>query len=154
MTVNGGSRRGFRGLAQPPLPPPPPHTHTPLLSTGSTQKDPISCLTVNSLKIMTVNGGSRRGFRGLSPPTHTHSHRFLVLVQPRKTRPCLTERLLMGRKESNIQTKKNTHRSQFFKYPIKMKLFGLTATKLFHFHGLFKKHGIKSAQQTPTHLNI
>ena len=28
----------------------------------------------------------------------------LVLVQPRKTRPCLTERLLMGRKESN-QTK-------------------------------------------------
>ena len=25
----------------------------------------------------------------------------LVLVQPRKTHPCLTERLLMGRKESN-----------------------------------------------------
>ena len=25
----------------------------------------------------------------------------LVLVQPRKTRPCLTERLVMGRKESN-----------------------------------------------------
>ena len=25
----------------------------------------------------------------------------LVLVRPRKTRPCLTERLLMGRKESN-----------------------------------------------------
>ena len=31
----------------------------------------------------------------------------LVLVQPRKTRPCLTERLLMGRKESN-QTNKQT----------------------------------------------
>ena len=30
----------------------------------------------------------------------------LVLVKPRKTRSCLTERLLMGRKESN-QTKKN-----------------------------------------------
>ena len=30
----------------------------------------------------------------------------LVLVQPRKARPCLTERLLMGRKESN-QTNKN-----------------------------------------------
>ena len=29
----------------------------------------------------------------------------LVQVQPRKTRPCITERLLMGRKESN-QTKK------------------------------------------------
>ena len=31
----------------------------------------------------------------------------LVLVQPRKTRPCITERLLMGRKESN-QTKNQT----------------------------------------------
>ena len=30
----------------------------------------------------------------------------LVLVQPRKTRPFITERLLMGRKESN-QTNKN-----------------------------------------------
>ena len=29
------------------------------------------------------------------------SYPSLVLVQPRKTRPCLTERLLMGRKESN-----------------------------------------------------
>ena len=32
------------------------------------------------------------------------THPSLVLVQPRKTRPCLTERLLMGRKESNKQT--------------------------------------------------
>ena len=31
----------------------------------------------------------------------------LVLVQPRKTRPYITERLLMGRKESN-QTNKNS----------------------------------------------
>ena len=29
----------------------------------------------------------------------------LVLVQPRKTRPCLTEILLMGRKESNQANK-------------------------------------------------
>ena len=29
----------------------------------------------------------------------------LVLIQPRKTRPFITERLLMGRKESNKQTK-------------------------------------------------
>ena len=29
----------------------------------------------------------------------------LVLVQPRKTRPFITERLLMGRKESNNQIK-------------------------------------------------
>ena len=32
----------------------------------------------------------------------------LVLVQPRKTRPFMTERLLMGRKESN-QTNKMPH---------------------------------------------
>ena len=31
----------------------------------------------------------------------------IVLVQPRKTRPCLTERVLMERKESN-QSKKTT----------------------------------------------
>ena len=31
----------------------------------------------------------------------------LVLVQPRKTCPCLTERLLMGRKESNQTNKLN-----------------------------------------------
>ena len=29
----------------------------------------------------------------------------LVLVQPRKTRPCLTERLLMGREGSNLTNK-------------------------------------------------
>ena len=34
-----------------------------------------------------------------------HIYPSLVLVQPRKTRPCLTERLLMGRKKSN-QTNK------------------------------------------------
>ena len=34
----------------------------------------------------------------------------LVLVQPRKTRPFITERLLMGRKESN-QTKQTNHGS-------------------------------------------
>ena len=32
----------------------------------------------------------------------------LVLVQPRKTRPFITERLLMGRKESNQTFKKQT----------------------------------------------
>ena len=32
----------------------------------------------------------------------------LVLVQPRKTYPCLNERLLIGRKESN-QTNKTKH---------------------------------------------
>ena len=37
-------------------------------------------------------------------PWARHIYPSFVLVQPRKTRPCLTERLLMGRKESN-QTK-------------------------------------------------
>ena len=32
----------------------------------------------------------------------------LVLVQPRKIRPCLTERLLMGHKESNQTNKHNS----------------------------------------------
>ena len=40
-------------------------------------------------------------------PLAIHIHPSLVLVQPRKTRPCLNERLLMGRKESN-QTNKST----------------------------------------------
>ena len=31
----------------------------------------------------------------------------LILVQPRKTRPFITERLLMGRKESNQTNKQN-----------------------------------------------
>ena len=35
----------------------------------------------------------------------------LVLVQPQKTCPCITERLLMGRKESN-QTNKQTNNKQ------------------------------------------
>ena len=37
----------------------------------------------------------------------------LVLVQPRKTRPFITERLLMGRKESN-KTKQNKKRTLKF----------------------------------------
>ena len=36
----------------------------------------------------------------------------LVLVQPRKTRPFITERLLMGRKESNQTNKKHPSLSQ------------------------------------------
>ena len=39
-------------------------------------------------------------------PRARHINPSLVLVQPRKTRPYITERLLMGRKESN-QTKTN-----------------------------------------------
>ena len=39
-------------------------------------------------------------------PWARHIYPSLVLVQPRKTHPCLTERLLMGHKESH-QTKQN-----------------------------------------------
>ena len=41
----------------------------------------------------------------------------LVLVQPRKTRPYITERLLMGRKESN-ETKKIESQHSFWKHHI------------------------------------
>ena len=44
----------------------------------------------------------------------TYIYPSLVLVQPRRTCPCLTERLLMGRKESdqtNKQTNKQTNLS-------------------------------------------
>ena len=60
---------------------------------------------------------SRPRGRGFEP----HIHPSLALVQPRKTGPCLTERLLMGRKESN-QTKSSNKKS-IFKIPIIVNLF-------------------------------
>ena len=44
----------------------------------------------------------------LCGPWARHIYPSLVLVQPRKTRPCLTERLLMGRKEWNQNETKST----------------------------------------------
>ena len=41
-----------------------------------------------------------------------HINPSLVLVQPRKTRPYVTERLLMGRKESNQTQQTNTTNAQ------------------------------------------
>ena len=41
-----------------------------------------------------------------SYPLARHINPSLVLVQPRKTRPYIIERLLMGRKESNQKKKK------------------------------------------------
>ena len=38
--------------------------------------------------------------------------------------------------------------SPFFKYPMKMKKFGLNETKLFHFHGKFMKNQIELAKKT------
>ena len=58
---------------------------------------------------------SRPRYRGFEPHRRhcvvvleQDSYHSLVLVQPWKTRPCLTERFLMGRKESN-QTNINVH---------------------------------------------
>ena len=50
-------------------------------------------------------GSSLTGVTALCPWAR-HINPSLVLVQPRKTRPYITERLLMGRKKSN-QTNKN-----------------------------------------------
>ena len=74
---------------------------------------------------------SRRRDRGFKPhqrhcvvpgPWARHIYPSLVLVQPRKIRPCLTERLLMGRQESN-QTKQQLIASW-------LTLIWLTAAKL------------------------
>ena len=52
-------------------------------------------------------GSSLTGVTALCPWAR-HINLGLVLVQPRQTRPFITERLLMGRKESK-QTKQNEH---------------------------------------------
>ena len=59
----------------------------------------VECLTPDRR----APGSSLTGVTALWSLSKTH-YPSLVLVQHRKTRPCLTERLLMGRKESN-QTK-------------------------------------------------
>ena len=57
----------------------------------------VECLT----RDRRAAGSSLTGVRSLSK---THIYPSLVLVQPRKTRPYITERLLMGRKESKQTT--------------------------------------------------
>ena len=59
--------------------------------------DPISTMYFHNMSSDLLN-------KILFKPRHIYPN--LVLVQPRKTRPCLTKRLLMGRKESN-KTKQN-----------------------------------------------
>ena len=55
----------------------------------------------------------------------------LVLVQPRKTRPFITERLLMGRKESNQTTTKNYYVfASFYAVNDIYKAFGFTVNSL------------------------
>ena len=75
----------------------------------------------------------------------------LVLVQPRKTRPCLTEILLMGRKES-IQTNKTEPYWPFFVIS-KMLLYGYVPV-LYHLaiNQLIKN--IDKVHVTPRILNL
>ena len=76
---------------------------------------------------------SRPKGRGLEPhPRHCvvvleqdHIYPSLVLVQPRNTRPYITERLLMGRKESN-QTKKKPPPS----VPVRIGAFNFSSFRL------------------------
>ena len=49
----------------------------------------------------------------------------LVLVQPRKTRPFITERLLMGRKESNQTIKQTNKYSTGFQIIFRQRLTGV-----------------------------
>ena len=63
----------------------------------------VECLT----KDRRAAGSSLTGFTGLCPWAR-HIYPSLVLVQPRKTCPYMTENLLMERKDSN-QTNKNKY---------------------------------------------
>ena len=56
-------------------------------------------------------GAASSSLTGVTGPWARHIYPSLVLVQPRKTRRCLTERLLMGRNESN-QTNKQIWESK------------------------------------------
>ena len=66
------------------------------------------CLMITSSRLETEGPWVRASPASLRcSPWARHIYPSLVLVQPRKTRPCLTERLLMGRKESNQTNKTN-----------------------------------------------
>ena len=60
----------------------------------------VECLT----RDLEATGSRLTDITALWSLSNTHLFYLIELVQPRKSRPCLTERLLMGRKESN-QTK-------------------------------------------------
>ena len=88
---------------------------------------PMAYLSHNVITIHTqwLSGrllDSRPRGRGLEPHRRhcvVVIYPSLLLVQPRKTRPCLTERLLMGRKESIKQT--NNHTQHFYKQKTSVK---------------------------------
>ena len=83
----------------------------------------------------------------------------LVLVQPRKTRPSITERLLMGRKESN-QTNKQTNKKDSIEDKYKWQLIRVCTicieTKILHFKISIKKYSRKGITGTcqPRYLKV
>ena len=70
-----------------------------ILTVFSYLKQHFVCLT--STRSLRYSGGMLLIHLYVSVAMHRHIYPSLVLVQPRKTRPCLTERLLMGRRASN-----------------------------------------------------
>ena len=73
----------------------------------------VECLTPDRV----AAGSSLTGVTALCQARHINPS--LVLVQPRKTRPCITERLLMGCKESN-QTNKTSDTLIFYAHNPKL----------------------------------
>ena len=66
------------------------------MSISSSGSSVVECLTQDGVGA----GSSLTGFTALWSLSKT-LYPSIVLVQPRKVRPCLTERLLMDRKKSN-----------------------------------------------------
>ena len=89
----------------------------------------VECLTRDGR----VAGSSLTGVTALWSLSKTH-YPSLVLVQPRKTRPCLTERLLMGHKELK-QTNKTGADPGFLESGfINIKVWGFALLILSHFY--------------------
>ena len=84
-------------------------SNTLLFSLGRESSDSVvECLT----RDREATASSLTGVTALCPSAR-HINSSLVLVQPRKTRPYITERLLMGRKESN-QTNRSPGSTKHF----------------------------------------
>ena len=73
-----------------------------LISSQECSSSVVECLTQERGDV----GSSLTGVNSLCPWAR-HINPSLILIQPRKTRPFITEGLLMGCKESNKQTNKS-----------------------------------------------
>ena len=85
------------------------------------------------------SGPRGRGFE----PSARHIYPSLVLVKPRKTRPCLTERLLVERNESN-QHKQTNQKYVFLCLPLQTVRTPMKCSIVLHFIWVFTV--CKSAQ--------